>query len=158
MIAMAKSLMLFTKLLKLALSKRLQIDRVVSSCWGQVSKFLRESKVGVVIWLRRNPLDRFISFLRESKTGKPHCQAKVGCDIQKVRELTFLVPLGEMVAFLDTAARSDAEAARMLRDLGRPVLTVSYEALIGEQSVARAWWATILQFIGISSQLRLGDS
>ena len=56
----------------------------------------------------------------------------MGCDIQKVRELTFLVPLGEMVAFLDTAARSDAEAARMLRDFGRPVLTGKDTFLVRE--------------------------
>jgi len=37
------------------------------------------AQIGVVIWLRRDPFDRFLSFAREAQIGHPHCQAKV-CD------------------------------------------------------------------------------
>ena len=118
--------------------------------YDPVSKFLKTSKAGVVIWLRRNPFDRFLSFAREKEIGQPHCQAKVGCDLGKVQALTYTLPLDRMVAFLDTAERNDAHAAAMLRSLGRPVLEVHYEDLIGHPDEAKAWWGTILQFVGIS--------
>eukprot|EP00613_Pedinella_sp_CCMP2098_P049710 CAMPEP_0171834340 /NCGR_PEP_ID=MMETSP0992-20121227/10362_2 /TAXON_ID=483369 /ORGANISM="non described non described, Strain CCMP2098" /LENGTH=248 /DNA_ID=CAMNT_0012450019 /DNA_START=268 /DNA_END=1014 /DNA_ORIENTATION=- len=125
--------------------------------FAPVSNFLSEADgIGVVIWLRRNALDRYLSFLRESHTGKPHCQSKAGCDLDRVRQLVFQVPLPGMVQFLDTAAASDAAAEAMLRALkGKtsrpiPVLEVQYEDLISDEATAKAWWSAVLQFVGVS--------
>ena len=49
---------------------------------------------------------------------------QMDCNLEKVQALKFTLPLQKMVAFLDEAAKNDAEAARMLRALGRPVLEV----------------------------------
>jgi hypothetical protein len=39
-----------------------------------LSRFLLSTPFAVIIHLRRNPLDRFLSFEREGRTGRPHCE------------------------------------------------------------------------------------
>ena len=74
------------------------------------------------------------------------------CDLAKVQAMDFRLDLGRMTTFLDQAVKNDAQAKAMLDAIGRPVLEVRYEALIGDQAAAKHWWGTILQFIGISRE------
>jgi len=46
------------------------------------------------------------------------------CDVEKVRSLSYTLPLTKMVTFLDEAKKNDLEAAAMLKRLGVPVLEV----------------------------------
>ena len=66
------------------------------SVFSPVSKFLQSTPYAVIIHLKRNPLDRFLSFEREHKTGRPHCQAKAGCDIEKVHGMTYKIKTDEV--------------------------------------------------------------
>ena len=76
----------------------------------------------------------------------------MGCDLVKVQNMRYRLPLDRMVSFLDMAAKNDAEAASMLASLGRPVLEVPYEELISDEAAAARWWGDVLQFIGISRE------
>ena len=56
----------------------------------------------------------------------------------------------QLLGFLDVADANERRAQEMLRRLGRPVLEVPYEELIGEPSVAHEWWSTMLEFLGVA--------
>ena len=64
---------------KTAEKQRHDFNPTNAGVFAPVSQFLTKASRGssVVLWLRRNPLDRFLSFAREKQTGAPHCQAKV---------------------------------------------------------------------------------
>lgn len=52
------------------------------------------------------------------------CVLQMDCDVEKVRTLSYTLPLTKMVTFLDEAKKNDLEAEAMLKRLGVPVLEV----------------------------------
>lgn len=90
--------------------------------FSPVSHFFQNQPSSVLIYLKRNALDRFLSFEREHKLNSPHCMSD--CDISKVHDMTFHINEKKLLTFLDDADDNDKLALSMLRGLGRPVLEV----------------------------------
>ena len=117
--------------------------------WKPVTKYLRR-RSGIVIRLRRNELDRYISYMRSHTIKSPHCQPDTGCDIDTVRNMTFDLALEDLTSFLDSQQdnRRRVQTALQQQEVLHPPLrhtVIDYEDLTHpDRSSATGAWCRAL--------------